>query len=82
MDDFDFGDEMRDRLVRVLVAHGAVGPFRRAYPAGGDELVIILTPEGAARVDEGAVTTELTALLKRKVAVTTAPPWPAESVPL
>jgi len=68
----DFSAEpIRTIVLDLFAKHGAQGQVRYAIGGGPDEAVFVLTTQGAANVNEMALTQELTALLRRKVWVTT-----------
>jgi hypothetical protein len=54
-----------------LRQHGVQGPVEYSLAASADEAVFVLTTRGAARMNEPAITRELTDLLNRKVWITT-----------
>lgn len=61
----------RDLTRKVLAAHGIRGPVQIARERGADELVILLSPDMAAGINEDRLVRELQNKLHRKVWVVT-----------
>jgi hypothetical protein len=72
----------RDKIEDLFRRHGARGEIRYAVSESADEVVFVLSPEGAASMNESVLSRELQSLLSRKVAITTSPPWPEATRPL
>jgi hypothetical protein len=62
---------LRDTVLSLFAEHGVTGEIRHAGELVGDEAVFVLTTGGAAMMRERELTSALTALLHRKVWVTT-----------
>jgi hypothetical protein len=64
-------DPTSDVIMAAFRRYGVSGPVAEASPRAADEAVFVVTPEGAASMQEDELTKALQILLGRKVWVTT-----------